>query len=316
MSEAFPMEKRPGCEGKIPSLMMRNSCYPSAHLHTQPRESLPAFCGHLHCSGQCSFQPRALTGSNTHFKSAFKQLFIQGRPTQKGSNWAAKKFAARDVMKEVRRDPVGGWLSKRPGSVWMFKSLSEKSSRAQVQSGWRHNPLVANWTLTWTNQATIPDSRRGKGEGELVPAFFVKNFHVILFLLKKWESFSHPTPTQRPSLFFSTREPDPGSQKAAGQRRLSLTSITSVAVGQAQLNWREKPIQFCWTSFTHSLIPPRQPTPTCKEENAQKSGFPVSFVALLAAERSCVSGWKSPFSFTSQSCTLQLRVRETLYDLI
>lgn len=119
----------------------------------------------------------------------------------------------------------------------MFKSLSEKSSRAQVQSVWRHNPLVGNWALTWTNQAMIPDSRRGKVEGELVPAFFVKNFNVILFLLKKWESFSHLHPHPKAFSLFSTRGPDPGSQKAAGQQRLSLTSITSVAVGQAQLRW-------------------------------------------------------------------------------
>jgi hypothetical protein len=57
------------------SLMLRNSNRP------MPHESCLAFSATsaiVH-----SFQPTALMPSNTHFKSAFRQLLIQGRPTQR-----------------------------------------------------------------------------------------------------------------------------------------------------------------------------------------------------------------------------------------
>ena len=51
------------------------------------------------------------------------------------------------MTKEVRRDPEGGWLSKREERLWMFTFLFEKSSRAQVRSVRKHNHLVANWAV-------------------------------------------------------------------------------------------------------------------------------------------------------------------------
>lgn len=211
-------------------------------------------------------------GSNTHFKSAFKQLFIQGRPTQKGSNWAAKTSAARDVMKEVKRDPVGGWLSKRPGSVWMFKSLSAKSSRAQIQSVQRCNPLVASWALMWTNQAAIPDSRAGEGEGKLVPAFLVKNFNVILFLWKKWESFSHLSPSPKGLLLAF---PPLGARPWLPEGCRAVKTL-SVVVGQVALRWTREKNPFgsaewvlCIPSFSCDNLHLR-----AKKKMARKNGLP------------------------------------------
>lgn len=202
-------------------------------------------------------------GSNTHFKSAFKQLFIQGRPTPKGSHWAAKKCIARKVMKEVRRDPVGGWLSKRQASVRMFKSLSEKSSRAQVQSVRRHHHLVANWPITWTNQAMITDYRWERWRGSWFQRFSVKNFNVILFLLKKWEYFSHLTLLSFPA---------PRARTLALRRLQAVKTLShfhhlcGCGSSLAEMSRRENSSTFL--SF---------PTSTYKEENAHEKWVPRFF---------------------------------------
>lgn len=177
-------------------------------------------------------------------------------------------------MKEVRRDPVGGWLSKRQASVWMFKSSSEESSRAQVQSVWRHHHLVANWALTWTNQAVIMDYRWERWRGAGSSIFFGKDFNVILFLPKQWSENTSVTP---PFSLFLHSGSEPWLWEDCGQRRLSFPSPLWAWV---KLGWdglERKPFHI--PSFPHANL--HLPT---KKKMPMKSEFPVSFVVLLAAK--------------------------------
>lgn len=227
-------------------------------------------------------------------------------------------------MKEVRRDPVQagwgwGWLSKRQGSVWMFKSLPEKSSRAQVQSVWRHNYLVATGLSHKLTRQWLLIMEEGKWRGASSSIFLVKNFNVILFLLKKWEHFSHPTPTQRPSLSFPPPRARPWLPEGcrAAETLSHFHHLCGPGSGLAEMNWKGKPFPFCWMHFTHSFISPLI-TYTYLQRRKCLGKVDSRFLLWQAGCRMewCVSDWKSPFSLTSHSGVLQLRIRGTLYDLI
>lgn len=151
------------------------------------------------------------------------------------------------MTKEVRRDPEGGWLSKREESLWMFTFLFEKSSRAQVQSVRKHNHLVANWAVVWTNQAMITDDRGEKWRGAGSSNFegSGENVNVIPFLLKKWEYSPEQFLPPPPQAFSPFLHPGQRSwlREGCGQLRLWLTSTISGGVGQAWpgIDWRENP---------------------------------------------------------------------------
>ena len=136
-----------------------------------------------------------------------------------------------------------------------------------------------------------------------------ENFNVIPLLLTS-ENILHNSPpiphTKAFSPFFNPR-PGPWLREGCGQLRLWLTSTISGGVGQAwpERDRRENPFNSAEGGLCIPLFPHDNLHPPAKKEMPVKSGFPVSFVALLTVTWvSVLVAKKSPLLFTPHSCML------------